>query len=88
VEATKEIISACASRGVLLKTEDGKGIKVGPESGRSWDIDVLPGHKPTDTAADFDRDGTIGLILGGRFGNVRYDRNVTGAPIRYSQSRS
>lgn len=64
--------------GVLLKTEDGKPIKVGPAPGHAWDFDVLQGARATVTAADFDRDGKIDLIVGDTFGKVRYYRNLTG----------
>lgn len=68
------------TEGVLLKTEDGKPLKVGPEPGHKWDFDVLQGARTTLTAADFDRDGKVDLIVGDTFGKVRYYRNLTGGP--------
>ena len=66
--------------GVLLKTADGKPIKVGPQPGRKWDFDVLQGARTTVTAADYDRDGKTDLVLGDTFGKVRYYRNASGGP--------
>jgi FG-GAP-like repeat len=65
-------------QGVLLKTKDGRPIKVGPLPGHRWDFDVLQGARTTVTAADFDRDGKVDLMVGDTFGKVRYYRNLTG----------
>jgi hypothetical protein len=66
------------TQGFLLKTEDGKPIKVGPQEGQKWDFDVLQGARTTLTAADFDRDGKVDLIVGDTYGKVRYYSNLTG----------
>ncbi|HWR13445.1 MAG TPA: VCBS repeat-containing protein [Terriglobales bacterium] len=67
-------------KGVLLKTENGEPIQVGPEPGRKWDFDVLQGARTTLAAADFDRDGKLDLVVGDTYGKVRYFRNKTGGP--------
>ena len=66
--------------GVLIKKTDGKPIKVGPESGQSWDFDVLQGSRTTITCADYDRDGKLDLVVGDAYGKVRFYRNATGGP--------
>jgi hypothetical protein len=64
--------------GVLLKTEGGQPIKVGPQPGQKWDFDVLQGARTTVAAADFDHDGKMDLVVGDNYGKVRYYRNLTG----------
>lgn len=66
------------TEGVLLSTNDGQPIKVGPMPGQKWDFDVLQGARTTVAAADFDRDGKVDLIVGDTYGKVRYYRNLTG----------
>ena len=64
--------------GVLLKTVDGKPIKVGPQPGQKWDFDVLQGARTTLTCADYNRDGKMDLVVGDTYGKVRYYQNVSG----------
>jgi len=65
-------------KGVLLRTENGKPIKVGLRPGHKWDFDALQGARTTVAAGDFDRDGKVDLIVGDTYGKVRYYRNLTG----------
>jgi hypothetical protein len=64
--------------GLMLKTEDGHPIKVGPQPGQKWDFDVLQGARTTVAAADFDKDGKVDLVVGDNYGKVRFYRNLTG----------
>ena len=66
------------TEGVRLNTEDGKPIKVGPDSSQKIDFDVLQGARTTLAAADFDHDGKIDLVVGDNYGVLRYYRNLTG----------
>lgn len=62
--------------GVRLMMSDGSPIKVGPQSGASMDFQVLQGARTTFTAADFNQDGKLDLVVGDTYGKVRYYENV------------
>lgn len=66
------------TRGIQLQTTDGRPIKVGPREGQAMDFDVLQGARTTFTAADFDGDGRVDLVVGDTYGKVRFYRNETG----------
>ncbi|MFB3904760.1 MAG: FG-GAP repeat domain-containing protein [Acidobacteriota bacterium] len=66
--------------GVKLRTTGGLPLQVGPQPGQKWDFDVLQGARTTLTAADYDRDGRLDLVVGDTYGKVRYYRQVSGGP--------
>jgi hypothetical protein len=66
------------TEGVLLKQTDGQPIQVGPQPDQAWDFDVLQGARTTVTAADYNQDGPIDLVVGDTYGKVRYYQNVSG----------
>lgn len=62
--------------GYRLKTRDGKEIKVGPlDADPSKTFTALQGARTVLTAADFDEDDVIDLVVGDTFGLIRYYRN-------------
>jgi hypothetical protein len=63
-------------RGQLLGLVNGKTLEVGPAAGQKMDFDVLQGARTTLSAADFDRDDRIDLVVGDTYGKVRHFRNV------------
>lgn len=68
-------------KGVRLRTTDGKDIKVGPVDKHSkTDFQAMQGARTVFTAADFDGDGQLDLVVADTYGIVRYYRNAgTGA---------
>jgi len=62
--------------GVRLETADAQPLHVGPAAGQKLDFDVLQGARTTFTAADFDGDGLVDLVVGDTYGKVRHYRNV------------
>ncbi|MBI1917222.1 MAG: VCBS repeat-containing protein [Planctomycetes bacterium] len=62
-------------KGEQLRTKDGP-IRVGPRPGQKMDFDVLQGARTTLTAADFDGDGLVDLVVGDTYGKVRFYRNL------------
>src|SRR5262249_533196 len=67
-------------KGELLRTDDGRPIRVGAREGQRMDFDVLQGARTSLAAADFDGDGRIDLVIGDTYGKVRYYRNVGTPP--------
>jgi len=66
------------TEGALLKQTDGQPIKVAPQPDQAWDFDVLQGARTTVTAADYNQDGQMDLVVGDTYGKVRYYENVSG----------
>ena len=65
------------TQGSMLKTVDGKPIKVGPiglDPKKSFA--ALQGARTVFTAADFDGDGLLDLVVADTFGIVRYYKNM------------
>ncbi|MFN0051825.1 MAG: FG-GAP repeat domain-containing protein [Planctomycetales bacterium] len=65
-----------AEPGVQLMLEGGTPLHVGPASGPATDFDVLQGSRTTMSAADFDADGRLDLVVGDTYGKTRYYRNT------------